>query len=186
MSRINSLWYTVMDSPIGEICIAATSRGVCWISFEDAESALLPLKRWGKKWLLCENVLQVATPILDDAVTQLQEYFQGERKQFDLPLDIYGSPFQKLVWEQLRQIPYGEVRTYKDIALAISAGKAVRAVGGANNKNPLSIIIPCHRVIGSNGALVGYGGGLSIKEFLLQLESPDHGNIQGSGQRKAQ
>ncbi|HJV45570.1 MAG TPA: methylated-DNA--[protein]-cysteine S-methyltransferase [Bacillota bacterium] len=182
MSRINSLWYTVMDSPIGEICIAATTRGVCWISFEGAEAAKLPLKRWGKKWLLCENIVLETTPLLDEAVKQLQEYFQGERKQFDLPLDIYGSPFQKLVWEQLRRIPYGEIRTYKDIALAISAGKAVRAVGGANNRNPLSIIVPCHRVIGSNGALVGYGGGLGIKEFLLQLESVDLGN----NQRKAQ
>jgi methylated-DNA-[protein]-cysteine S-methyltransferase len=182
MSRSHCLWYTVMDSPIGEIFIAATSRGVCWISFENIESACMSLKRWGKKWLLCENLLNETTPILNDAVIQLQEYFQGDRRHFELPLDIYGSSFQKLVWDQLRNIPYGEVRTYKDIALAISAGKAVRAVGGANNRNPLSILVPCHRVIGSNGALVGYGGGLGIKAFLLQLEA----NPQQENHKKAQ
>lgn len=101
---------------------------------------------------------------------QLNEYFNGDRRQFDLPIDLCGTSFQKLVWQQLQTIPYGEVRSYKDVAQAMGAPKAVRAVGGANNRNPVSIIVPCHRVVGSNGSLVGYGGGLEVKEYLLRLE----------------
>ncbi|WP_134699868.1 methylated-DNA--[protein]-cysteine S-methyltransferase [Ammoniphilus sp. YIM 78166] len=171
MSRQHSIHYIAMNSPFGEIMIAATHKGVCWISFDSSEASIMSLKRWGRTWLLCDHVVEGMTSHLEDATAQFTEYFQGERTEFTLSLDIYGTPFQKMVWEQLRLIPYGELRTYKDIALGLKAPKAVRAVGGANNRNPLSIVIPCHRVIGSNGALVGYGGGLSIKEYLLQLES---------------
>ena len=94
----------------------------------------------------------------------------GELKTFDLPLDTAGTAFQESVWEALRQIPYGQTVSYKDIAIAINNPKAVRAVGGANNRNPISIITPCHRVIGMNGKLVGYGGGIDAKEYLLNLE----------------
>jgi len=107
----------------------------------------------------------------------LAEYFDGKRRRFDLPVDLYGTPFQLRVWRELKKIPYGEVRSYKELARAIGSPKAVRAVGGANNKNPVPILVPCHRVIGSNGSLVGYGGGLSIKEYLLKLEGaplPQH------------
>jgi methylated-DNA-[protein]-cysteine S-methyltransferase len=184
MSRQNSICYLFMESPLGEIMLAATGRGLCWISFDTGESALISLKQWGKRWLLCDHIQNTETPILQETVQQLKEYFAGARKEFDLPLDVYGTTFQKLVWEQLRQIPYGEVRSYKDVALALGSKKAVRAVGGANNKNPLSIIVPCHRVIGSNGALVGYGGGLNIKEYLLRLEAAM--NSGGESERKAQ
>ncbi|MNI75356.1 Methylated-DNA--protein-cysteine methyltransferase [compost metagenome] len=113
------------------------------------------------------------------ASQQLKEYFAGERRQFDLRLDLQGSEFQRKVWNALLTIPYVETASYKDIAEMIGQPKAVRAVGGANNKNPIPIIVPCHRVIGSNGSLVGYGGGLSIKESLLSLER----NVEyGSGQ----
>ncbi|MFD2370321.1 methylated-DNA--[protein]-cysteine S-methyltransferase [Brevibacillus sp. GCM10020057] len=165
----NELGYTIMDSPIGPLLLASTERGLCFIEFDADESGLGQLQRWSKK-----TFLGVA-PVRDDARneaarTQLQEYFAGERREFALPLDLYGTPFQKSVWHALTKIPYGETRSYKDIALAIGAAKAVRAIGGANNRNPIPIVIPCHRVIGSNGALVGYGGGLAIKEHLLALE----------------
>lgn len=106
----------------------------------------------------------------ESAIEQLNEYFTGKRKEFDLPLDPSGTPFQKKVWAALQQIPYGETRTYKQIAQAVGNDKASRAVGMANNKNPIAIVIPCHRVIGANGSLVGYAGGLHIKESLLELE----------------
>ena len=110
------------------------------------------------------------TPLIKKAASQLFEYLNGKRKEFDLPLLKDGTDFQISVWNELLKIPYGETRSYKDIAVAINNEKAVRAVGMANNRNKISIFIPCHRVIGSNKKLVGYGGGLEIKEFLLNLE----------------
>lgn len=103
-------------------------------------------------------------------VTQLEEYFLGKREQFDIPLAPTGTIFQKKVWNALCHIPYGETRTYKEIAISIGNPKACRAVGMANNRNPIPIIIPCHRVIGADGTLIGYGGGLEKKEWLLQVE----------------
>lgn len=111
------------------------------------------------------------TEIITEASIQLEEYFSGKRHGFNLPyIYINGTPFQKEVWDALKEIPYGETCSYKDIATKIGRPKAVRAVGGANNKNNISIIIPCHRVIGANGNLVGYGGGIDKKIFLLNLE----------------
>lgn len=110
------------------------------------------------------------TSLTKKAFTQLSEYLKGERKIFDLPFNMRGTQFQKQVWSALLDIPYGETRSYKQIAEAIGNPKAVRAVGMANNRNPLLIIVPCHRVIGKNGSLVGYGEGLEMKEFLLRLE----------------
>ncbi|RRD40429.1 methylated-DNA--[protein]-cysteine S-methyltransferase [Leptotrichia sp. OH3620_COT-345] len=110
------------------------------------------------------------TPVIKKAATQLFEYLSGKRKDFDIPLLKNGTDFQVSVWNELIKIPYGETRSYKDIAIAINNEKAVRAVGMANNKNKISIFIPCHRVIGSDKKLVGYGGGIDIKKFLLDLE----------------
>jgi len=110
------------------------------------------------------------TPLLKKAGEQLQQYFKGERKKFDLPIKTYGTDFQQKVWNALQTIPYGETRSYKDIAIQVGNNKACRAVGMANNKNAISIVIPCHRVVGSNGKLVGYAGGLNVKHFLLKLE----------------
>ena len=101
---------------------------------------------------------------------QLDEYFAGTRREFDFPFRLHGTPFQEQVWAALRQIPYGETRSYQEIARAIGHPKACRAVGMANHKNPIILVIPCHRVIGSNGSLVGYGGGLEMKQTLLELE----------------
>jgi methylated-DNA-[protein]-cysteine S-methyltransferase len=108
--------------------------------------------------------------LIINSLNQLQEYFEGQRIQFDLPLLPSGTAFQKVVWNELINVPFGSIKTYKDIAIAINNPKAVRAVGGANNKNPIPLIIPCHRIIGTSGKLVGYRGGLLRKEWLLNHE----------------
>lgn len=109
-------------------------------------------------------------PVLNETARQLAEYFAGQRRDFDLPLRAAGTPFQQKVWAALRAIPYGETRSYGQIAAAVGNPKASRAVGMANNRNPIMIIVPCHRVIGAGGHMVGYAGGVWIKEYLLRLE----------------
>lgn len=114
------------------------------------------------------------TPLLAAAALQMRQYLQGRRKEFFLPLEPQGTEFMRQVWQALETIPYGETRSYKQIAVQIGKDKAYRAVGLANNRNPIAIIIPCHRVIGHNGQLIGYGGGLALKERLLKLEQNYH------------
>lgn len=117
-----------------------------------------------------QKALLQTTELLSMATIQLDEYFQGKRTTFSLPFKLTGTPFQLAVWKELQNIPYGKTISYKEIAQKINKPKAYRAVGMANNKNPLPIIIPCHRVIGSNGKLIGYAGGLKLKNYLLELE----------------
>lgn len=117
-----------------------------------------------------QKALLQTTELLSMATIQLDEYFQGKRTIFSLPFKLTGTPFQLAVWKELQNIPYGKTTNYKEIAQKINKPKAYRAVGMANNKNPLPIIIPCHRVIGSNGKLIGYAGGLKLKNYLLELE----------------
>lgn len=117
-----------------------------------------------------QKALLQTTELLSMATIQLDEYFQGKRTTFSLPFKLTGTPFQLAVWKELQNIPYGQTTSYKEIAQKINKPKAYRAVGMANNKNPLPIIIPCHRVIGSNGKLIGYAGGLKLKNYLLELE----------------
>ncbi|WP_312088699.1 methylated-DNA--[protein]-cysteine S-methyltransferase [Megamonas funiformis] len=117
-----------------------------------------------------QKALLQTTELLSMATIQLDEYFQGKRTIFSLPFKLTGTPFQLAVWKELQNIPYGKTTSYKEIAQKINKPKACRAVGMANNKNPLPIIIPCHRVIGSNGKLIGYAGGLNLKNYLLELE----------------
>lgn len=117
-----------------------------------------------------QKALLQTTELLSMATIQLDEYFQGKRTTFSLPFKLTGMPFQLAVWKELQNIPYGKTTSYKEIAQKINKPKAYRAVGMANNKNPLPIIIPCHRVIGSNGKLIGYAGGLKLKNYLLELE----------------
>ena len=142
-----------LETPIGMIEIQADENGVCALIFHAAAD----------KNDDCE--------LLDWAQRELEEYFAGRRRAFSVPLSIVGTPFQKKVWHALKDIPYGETRTYGEIAGIIGNKNAARAVGMANNKNPLPVLIPCHRVIGKNGALTGYGGGLWRKQYLLELES---------------
>jgi methylated-DNA-[protein]-cysteine S-methyltransferase len=121
-------------------------------------------------WLPAGDWQRGPHPILSEAVRQLRAYFAGQLRRFDLPLDMRGTAFQLAVWRELERIPYGETRSYRQVAEAIGAPRAVRAVGAANGANPLPIVVPCHRVIGSSGKLVGYGGGLPLKKRLLELE----------------
>jgi len=144
-----------MNSPIGPLTIAEKDGKITHVLFGEPEAA-------GER-----------TPLLEQAERQLAEYFAGERREFDLPLNPQGTAFQKEVWKALQEIPYGETRSYGEIACAVGREKAFRAVGMANHNNPISIIIPCHRVIGADGSLTGYGGGLDKKRFLLQLEGTE-------------
>lgn len=140
------------DTIIGKIFIAEKNGFIAQISFKEISAA--------KK----------ETALIKKTYLELAEYFNGKRQIFDVPLSPEGTPFQKKVWEELKKIPYGQTATYKEIAKGIDNEKACRAVGMANNKNPIAIIIPCHRVIGSNGSLTGYAGGLTVKNKLLQIE----------------
>ncbi len=144
------------STPIGNICIEDNGNAITAVTLDKNSSIV--------------NNNEKESPLARLAFKQLDEYFKGERKKFDLPLCPKGTDFQKRVWKELLKIPYGEVCSYSDIAERIGSPKSCRAVGGANNKNPILIIVPCHRVIGKNGSLVGYGEGLDVKEFLLNLE----------------
>ena len=158
--------YDLTDSPIGPLLVAATERGVCRISFDpDPESELEELaKAHGAR------VLRSSRP-LERPRRELDEYFEGRRHDFDLPVDLGGLPaFQQLVLAELQRVPYGQVDTYGGLAARIGKPKAARAVGGALNRNPVPIVVPCHRIVGSSGSLVGYAGGLERKQLLLSLE----------------
>jgi len=145
------------DSPVGILEISGTAEAIYELNFTD------------KKQI--ENTLNESHPaILHQCSSQLDEYFQGKRKNFTIPYVLEGTDFQKKVWHALTEIPYGKTGSYQDIAIAVNSEKAVRAVGSANGKNKISIIIPCHRIIGANGKLTGYGGGLWRKEWLLKHE----------------
>lgn len=148
----------VFTSPVGRLLLRASPKGLSEIRFmsskDKASSGQSP----------------EAARHLQAAAQQLKEFFSGTRREFDLDLDPSGTPFQKKVWKALSQIPYGKTWSYQDVAKKVGCPKGPRAVGMANNRNPIAIVVPCHRVIGKNGALVGYGGGLPIKEQLLRLE----------------
>ncbi len=151
-----------MASPVGTLTLVASDKGLAAILWENDSPGRVPLS---------PLVEDGAHPVLLETEKQLADYFVGWRTQFDVPLDFHGTDFQKSVWNALLQIPFGETRSYADIAHSIGRPSAVRAVGAANGRNPISIIAPCHRVIGSNGALTGFAGGLPAKQLLLALES---------------
>jgi methylated-DNA-[protein]-cysteine S-methyltransferase len=155
----------VLPSPVGDLTLVASSRGlraVLWV--EDEERREAPT-RWAGSGDGVEP-----ERILDVAVAQLSEYFAGERTEFDVPLDPHGTPFQLSVWRTLQTIPFGHTMSYGEQARTLGDVRKARAVGGANGRNPLSIFVPCHRVVGSNGKLTGFGGGLSAKAWLLDHE----------------
>lgn len=152
--------HTVMDSPIGPMTLTADDGRLSGLYMEVSRYPLDPAERGERD-----------DAVLADAVGQLEEYFAGERTEFDLELSLAGTPFQQRAWKALQDIPYGETESYGELALRIgSPVSASRAVGLANGRNPVSIVVPCHRVIGSGGKLVGYGGGLERKQFLLDFE----------------
>ena len=155
------LSYCYMASPVGQLKLVANEQALVAILWDNENP---------KRVRLAELIEDVSHPILLNTQQQLIEYFSGQRKVFDILLDFEGTDFQKQVWSALLTIPYGETRSYKQIAQQLGNEKAVRAVGAANGKNPRSIIAPCHRVIGAGGALVGFAGGLDKKEILLRLE----------------
>jgi methylated-DNA-[protein]-cysteine S-methyltransferase len=169
MEKRSTVFYNEMDSPLGPLTIVCSELGVCLIEFGSIDQTLTTIKVWMKKHFI-KGQLTFSEEKVQPIIEQLTQYFEGERVEFDLQIDLIGTRFQCLVWETLKKINYGETKSYKEIAKEIGAPKAVRAIGGANNKNPIPIIIPCHRVIGSNGALVGYGGGVDKKEILLEIE----------------
>ncbi|MFB5664359.1 methylated-DNA--[protein]-cysteine S-methyltransferase [Alteribacillus sp. HJP-4] len=164
------VYFTEYSSELGPLTLAATSNGLCSIQFGKASQTYPGIKAWMNRRSIGSELVECSRSF-SNTVQQLDEYFHRNRHSFDLDLDVYGTTFQRLVWKELASIPYGETCPYKVVAERIGAPKAVRAVGAANNKNPLPIIFPCHRVIGSNGSMVGYGGGLDKKEFLLKLEA---------------
>jgi methylated-DNA-[protein]-cysteine S-methyltransferase len=146
---------------IGTLTLVGDEAGLCHINFENEKNPLRIREDWKKK-----------PGFFSPVKAQLRAYFKRKLTQFDLPLAPVGTPFQLKVWQALRAIPYGELVSYKTLAEAVGNPKAVRAVGGANGKNPIPIIIPCHRVIGSDGSLTGFGGGLETKKRLIDLEHP--------------
>ena len=156
------LAFMEMASPVGALKLVANDTALVAVLWENENP---------KRVRLAELIEQTHHPILLETQKQLSEYFAGKRQQFDLPLDFEGTEFQQKVWQALLTIPFGETRSYRDIAEQVGNVKAVRAVGAANGKNPISIIAPCHRVVGANGKLVGFAGGLDNKEILLKLES---------------
>jgi methylated-DNA-[protein]-cysteine S-methyltransferase len=157
---MNQIYYSKFESPVGPLLLAGSKAGLQLVSFAAGNRA----RNIDPEWRL-DNAA------FGEVIQQLQSYFAGERKHFDLSLLLQGTDFQKTVWTALREIPYGETISYKELAEMIGKPKAVRAVGAANGANPIPIIIPCHRVIGNDGSLTGFGGGLPLKKRLLELES---------------
>lgn len=155
------LSFMKMASPVGQLKLVATETALVAVLWENENP---------NRVRLAELIENVQHPILLETQKQLNEYFAGQRQIFDLPLDFEGTEFQQKVWQALLTIPFGEIRSYKQIAEQIGNVKAVRAVGAANGKNPISIIAPCHRVVGANGKLVGFAGGLENKDILLKIE----------------
>jgi len=154
---------TTTESPVGTLTLVASDQGLVAILWPDDDPRRVKLE---------QAVEAPAHPVLDETARQLAAYFAGTLTRFDLPLDFRGTDFQKSVWAALLTIPFGETRSYGEIARQIERPSAVRAVGAANGRNPISIVAPCHRVIGSNGTLTGFAGGLDAKRHLLALETP--------------
>lgn len=156
-------YYDIMSTPLGDLLIVAGAAGIMHVSFQAGDSPLAVEPAWRRDGVA-----------LAEAAAQLQAYFAGERRQFTLPLAPQGTPFQQAVWRRLQTIPYGHTTTYGALAEALGDAKAARAVGAANGRNPIPILIPCHRLVGHDGRLTGFRGGIGIKAALLALER--HGN----------
>jgi len=158
---METLYYSQIDSPIGPLNLAVSAKGLVALEFDRGEFPSTQSKKIS--W-------EHSPEKIKSYARELNEYFAGKRRDFTFILDLRGTPFQKQCWHALLTIPYGQTRTYADIARAINNPQAFRAVGLANNRNPVAIVVPCHRVIASDGTLCGYGGGLDVKRKLLELE----------------
>ncbi len=189
------LWF--LYTPLGPVLAgrtgdSGTTGGLCLLTFPPEEALretdslckyLTRLERRFDRPVSCggepENDAPASDPLAQQLERELTEWFAGERRDFDIPIALHGTPFQRSVWEALCEIPYGAVRSYGGLAKSLGKPEAVRAVGAANGRNPVSIIVPCHRVIGANGSLTGYAGGLERKRFLLALEKSEAPEEQG-------
>ncbi len=169
MEQTTTYYYKEIDSQVGRLKLVASDKGLAAILWEEDNPKRIRVRTY------TENSRH---PMLVEAQRQLKEYFEGKRTSFTLPLDPVGTEFQKDVWNALSTIPYGETRSYSDIANQIGKERAIRAVGAANGRNPISIIVPCHRVIGASGDLTGFAGGLEVKAALLSLEGAKKGKTQ--------
>jgi len=176
---MDTLPCTTMDSAVGPLFLAASTKGLVALEFDvrlPGQQSIRPNPRdlrQEKKNFVFEESARALLPY----VNELEQYFAGKRRQFDFPLDLRGTEFQISCWQALVEIPYGETRSYADIARVVGKPNAFRAVGMANNRNPIAIVVPCHRVIASDGGLCGYGGGLDIKRKLLELEGALTGTL---------
>jgi methylated-DNA-[protein]-cysteine S-methyltransferase len=159
-----SLAYKIMDSPVGKLKLVASEKGLVAILWENDRPRRVPLSEMAEKG---------DHKVLVETERQLGEYFAGERQAFSLPLDMRGTRFQRDVWEALLAIPFGETRSYGELAKQLGSPTASRAVGAANGRNPISIVVPCHRVIGASGKLTGFAGGLDVKAHLLEIENAE-------------
>ena len=165
------VYFATFESPVGTLLAGVTNDALCFLDFSDPQRVELQKGRLRNR--LRAELISQRHDLLDDVTKQLDEYFAGKRRTFDLPLTFPGTAFQERVWSALQAIPYGETLSYLALAYKVSNPGEVRAVGQANGMNPIAIIIPCHRVINSSGALGGYGGGLPRKQHLLNLERGD-------------
>lgn len=164
------MYYYEFQSPLGAITLISQGQHLIRTEYGRLEDKRQKITQWLEKYDLSAD-LEMSEQPFKQVIKQLDDYFQQKRTTFTIPYRFYGTSFQQKVWEALAtKVPYGSTCSYQDIARYTGSPKAVRAVGGANNKNPISIIVPCHRVIGKNGKLIGYGGGLDKKEYLLALE----------------
>ncbi|MFQ5979709.1 MAG: methylated-DNA--[protein]-cysteine S-methyltransferase [Candidatus Heimdallarchaeota archaeon] len=174
--------YRELESPLGTLIAGVTSKGCCFLEFVDRYDISKINQRMKKHYDNLE-LIKGTNATLDQLELELKQYFNGDRQEFSIPLDLQGTSFQQAVWSELLKVPYGEVRSYLEIANEIKNPLAVRAVGMANGKNPMAIVVPCHRVIQSNGKLGGYGGGLGRKKHLLTLEGHKNFGSQGKLER---
>jgi len=170
-----SFAYKLMKSPVGELKLIAKDDKLAAILWENDDPSRIPMS---------EMAEEAERPVLVETAHQLDEYFAGKRTEFDVPTDFQGAEFQRKVWNALLRIPFGETRSYAQIAAQVGSEKAFRAVGAANGRNPISIIAACHRVIGASGKLVGFAGGLETKQFLLSLEAARDKSIAATQARE--
>ena len=164
-----NIYTTTFESPLGRITLGSTNKGLCLLEFDNEKRINNHFNQFKKYWDV--EIIEEETSIITTTKNQLTAYFLNQQTTFDVPLDLAGTEIQLKVWNELLKIPFGSTRTYKQQAIAVGNLKAIRAVATANGENRISIIIPCHRVIGSDGSLTGYGGGIWRKQKLLELET---------------